>query len=111
MSELSNYIELLLRDDMPKAAKERLAEMIKEAELNMRPSVSVRQPVSSGQPPQSLSTQVALARHGEIVPNEPHVEQIGQTPAAQAALNARAEAMAGNGSRSIYKATPKPAPK
>lgn len=41
MSELSNYIELLLRDDMPKSAKERLAEMIKDAELNIRPPTGV----------------------------------------------------------------------
>lgn len=116
MSELSNYIELLLHDEMPKIIKVRIAEMIKEAELNIRPqmgvitgvSTSPRMQVQLAGPPQAASTLAAMARHAEagiaIAPpiqgefNHPMPEPtppavIAQTPQASLAMQERQAAI------------------
>ncbi len=88
MSELSNYIELLLHDEMPKVIKVRIAEMIKEAELHIRPSVGLvtsspqQLHVQLAPGAQAPSTLAAMARQNQGIapPPIPLTAQVGPPP-------------------------------
>lgn len=100
MTELSFLIDLLLHHKISPKTKDVIAERIKQ--IDGRVGAVAHQPLIVSGVPQAASTLAAMARHG-VVDHEP-VAVIAQTPAAQAALNSRAEAMAGK----LDKATGRP---
>jgi hypothetical protein len=95
MSELGNYIELLLHHEIPKETKDLIATWIKEVEANLvsRPQQQAAYIPRQIGPVQAPSTLAAMARHGDIshvvpatdMPVEP-VTQIAQTAATALAL-------------------------
>ncbi len=107
MTEFGFLLDLLLNHKLPKATKEALIDRIKEVEGRLTQSVMMV-PRGSGITPaqistvpphlvgQAPSTIAAMMRHPDLVaqiaPAEPApVAVIAQTPAAQAAMNARQE--------------------
>lgn len=130
MTELSFLVELLLNHKIQKNTKDLIAARIKEVEQEM----SVRPPLSQMQmaqnrallstiPPamanQSPSTIAAMMRHNGVqaadpmpemppIPEPQPVAIIAQTPAAVAAMNSRAQAIAASINGKTDKATGRP---
>lgn len=102
MTELSFLIELLLNHDLKSETKKAVAARIKEVEatLTPRPMQVAQVPLPPALQKQPASTLALMAKHGDIpnipppvMPPVPVVEQIAQTPATAAAMNARNEAI------------------
>ncbi len=105
MTELSFLIELLLNHKLPKLTKDAIAMRIKDVEAAMNPNGTVVYTPSSPIPvpinsPQAASTLALMAKHGDIpnvevqAPQKPEtVAVIAHTPAAQAAMQSRQEAI------------------
>lgn len=103
MTELSFLIDLLLNHRLQKGTKEVIQQRIKDVEAGMAMPMQVPRAVampahlSPAIAMQSPSTQALMAKHaamGEPPPAPVKVEQIAQTPAAQAALASRQQAIA-----------------
>lgn len=97
-TELTFLISLLLNHKLPKITKDAIANRLKEVEANLIsvPSRPIHpfpaQPFSGV--PQAASTMAILARNPDLmVPTQAPVAIVAQTPAAQAALNARQESI------------------
>lgn len=108
-TELSFLLDLLLTHKLPTATKTAVAERIKSVEVELHTKggqISIpRMPYVSqpSMPIQSPSTQAILDRNPDLIPPPPvPVAVIAQTPAAQAAMEARnkaiSDAQAGRGS-------------
>ncbi len=94
MTELSFLIELLLNHKLQKVTKDAIAERIKEASGPNAIQQHVPNGVRSLSPMvamQSPSTQAILDRNPDLVVP---IESVGQTPAAQAAIASRQQAIA-----------------
>jgi len=121
MSELGNYIELLLHHELKTETKDLLASWIKEVEVNLVSKPQGSQPMQvNWQPPgpkQAASTLALMAKHGDIpnlvpAPDMPvipePVVQIAQTPLAAAAMNSRNQAISESINGKIDKTTGRP---
>ncbi len=104
MTELAFLLELLLNHKLPRPTKVAVTERIKEVESKLLSPRDVRSEIPAPSqgfiPPhligQAPSTVAAMARHPDLAaalePPQP-VAVIAQTPAAQAAVAARQEAI------------------
>lgn len=98
ISELSFLIELLLKHKLPVATRDLIAARIKDVEQGLSAvrhiSSPVVKPLPIGMVQQAASTQAILDRNPDlaipVVSNVVPVEQVAQTPAAAAAMAARA---------------------
>lgn len=123
MTELSFLIDLLMNHKLAKATKELVAQRIKEVEaaINAKPIAATPPPRSTTPqlpPGQAPSTLALMAKHGELpagvqipVMQEPEpvpVEQIAQTPATQAAMARRQQALLETQKRPADPATGRP---
>ncbi len=103
MTEISFLIELLLNHKLSKATKDLIAARIKELSDKSSPAaIRTISPVQqlTGGVPQAPSTLAAMARHGELPPVNIPVQEapdpvavVAHTPAAQAAMQSRQEAI------------------
>lgn len=108
VTELSFLLDLILNHKLPKATKDAVAARIKDVEAGYSvrapiPQMARPMAVPPGMEGQAPSTIAAMMRHGTGAPNpidvhaasvaEQTVAIIAQTPAAAAAMNARAQAI------------------
>lgn len=106
MTELAFLLDLLLTHKLPMATKLVVSERIKEVEQRLSlplPSRVAAPALPQNIPPhlagQAPSTIAKMMQHPDLaaslaIPDPPPVAVIAQTPAAMAALNSRAEAIA-----------------
>lgn len=114
--ELSFLLEIFLLPPGSNLLRDKLVDRMRLVELQLRQTITPMRVIPQPQPlvggvPQAPSTIAAMARHDNLMPlnvtppPEP-VAVIAQTPAAAAALESRAAAMAGQ-NKGMYKAKPK----
>lgn len=97
MTELSFLVELLLNHKLPKVTRDAVASRIRAVEASGFALTPSQVPWPKTAPPANLTNQAAstlalMAKHNIEPPPVP-VDQVAQTPAAVAAINARQEAI------------------
>lgn len=104
MTELAFLLDLFLNHKLPMATKRAISDRIKEVEQRL--SIPLPGRVAPAAMPQNIpphlvgqapSTIAAMMKHPDLaspIPEPPPVAVIAQTPAAMAAVNARADAIA-----------------